>query len=158
MIEIPLTNSTLIAVIDDEDYINIGGYNWQLNKHTRTYFATSTICGKPTMLHYMIWPHKEGFEIDHRDGNGLNNQKSNFRYATHAQNNANKGLTIANTSGYKGICFDRRRNKWQAKICINYKQMGLGNYATKEEAARAYNLAAIKYHGEFARLNQITER
>jgi hypothetical protein len=157
LVDIPLTNSPLVALIDEEDFSRVGGYNWQLNHHTVVNIATSTICGKPVMMHHLILVPKLGFEIDHRDNNGLHNWRDNLRYATHAQNCASKSMMLNNTSGYRGVFWDARRGKFYSKLCIKYRQMYLGNFRTAEAAARAYNEAALKHLGEFAKLNLIPE-
>lgn len=96
-----------------------------------------------------------GYEIDHRDGNKLNNLLSNLRICTRFQNQHNTQLRIDNTSGDKGVIYYKRNNKWQAQIMNNGKQEHLGYFTIKEDAARAYNQAAIQYFGEFAVLNNI---
>ena len=89
--------------------------------------------------------------VDHIDGNGLNNQRSNLRRATHAENNANTCKSINNTSGFKGVSFDVLSGKWKAYIRINSKQKTLGRFQTREEAYEAYCKAALVARGKFAR-------
>lgn len=91
---------------------------------------------------------------DHIDQNKLNNKRNNLRLCTGSQNLSNKGRIKTNTSGYKGVCSSGR--KWMAQITVNYKNIYLGTFPTKELAAFAYNEAAIKHFGEFASLNVIT--
>ena len=89
---------------------------------------------------------------DHINGDGLDNRRANLRPVTHAQNMQNRR---GNGPTFKGIyCVERTtRNPWMAKIAVAKKQIYLGYYATPEDAARAYDEAAKKYFGEFARLN-----
>lgn len=101
--------------------------------------------------HYNYWPSY----IDHIDGNKLNNSFENLRECTNAQNAYNSKTPKSNTSGFKGVSLDKRYNKWAAYIRFNYRRKGLGYFNTKEEAARAYNQAAIQYFGEFAKLNEL---
>lgn len=91
-------------------------------------------------------------EIDHIDCNKLNNHINNLRCSTAMQNSRNREKHIGNTSGYKGISFDKkcRKKPWRAIIGVNYKRISLGYYATKEEAYAAYCEGAIKYHKEFS--------
>lgn len=94
-------------------------------------------------------------QVDHVNGNTLDNRAANLRLATPSQNACNHGPQSRNGSGYKGVSWDRSRGKWIAVIAVNKKQKNLGRFATKEAAAHAYNLAAAERHGEFARINQI---
>lgn len=88
--------------------------------------------------------------VDHIDGNGLNNMRSNLRLATRTENVRNSKRPVTNTSGYKGVSWHKARNKWRATIQVNNKHIHLGLFDTPEEAYAAYCEAAIKYHGEFA--------
>jgi len=96
-------------------------------------------------------------EIDHKDRNKLNNLETNLRRATRTQNCQNKQITNTNTSGYKGVHYDKQNKKWRAQIYHNGQYIYLGYFNIKEDAARAYNIAAAKYHGEFAVINKILE-
>lgn len=97
----------------------------------------------------------DGYEIDHKDGNKLNCLDENLRICSHSQNGQNRGKNKNNTSGYKGVTWDRACQKWHARVTINNKEINLGNFKEVEDAARAYNVAAIKHFGEFAVLNDI---
>ena len=96
-------------------------------------------------------------EVDHEDGNGLNNQRYNIRDSTRIQNNYNKDKRKDNTSGYKGITLIKSKydltKPWRAQIQENKKPRKLGYYATAVEAAMAYDQAAKELHGDYARLN-----
>jgi hypothetical protein len=87
--------------------------------------------------------------IDHINGIKSDNRWLNLREATNTQNNYNSGMKPFNTSGYKGISWDKKRNKWIAQISINNKNKYLGAFMQKEEAHAAYQMAASKLHGEF---------
>ena len=92
--------------------------------------------------------------VDHINGNGLDNRKANLRLATGVQNGYNRRKTRKRTwSKYKGVTFDKRRKKWQAKIVVNGRKQYLGSFNNQLDGARAYDRAARKYHGEFAALN-----
>lgn len=101
------------------------------------------------LLAYGVWP--EG-GIDHVDGNPLNNALANLRLATNQQNQFNRGLSRANTSGYKGVCWDKPRARWRAQLYYNARSVFLGHYDTPEEAAAAYAEGAKLYAREFARV------
>nr|WP_269140600.1 HNH endonuclease [Proteus terrae] len=91
--------------------------------------------------------------IDHIDGDKLNNRIENLRICTHNQNQHNQGIRASNKSGYKGVSWMKSVKKWQAQICCNSKVTHLGLYTNKIEAAKAYDEAAKKLHGDFAWLN-----
>lgn len=93
--------------------------------------------------------------IDHIDGNGLNNQQANLRFATRSQNMANKRVKRNGSSKFKGVCWDKAMGKWKACAQKDHTQFHLGYFIKEKDAAIAYNKAAIKIHGEFARLNKV---
>jgi len=105
--------------------------------------------------HQLAWLYVMGTwgrpTIDHRDGNPANNRWSNLRLATHSQNNANRRRPRHNTSGFKGVSYDRQRQQWKATICKDGHTMCLGWFDTPQAAHRAYVKAARKLFGEFAR-------
>lgn len=88
-------------------------------------------------------------DVDHIDGNGLNNTRENLRIATRTQNNANRGAPHNNTTGYKGVSYDKARGKYLAKITVNKKQIQLGRHATAELAYAAYLEASKRLFGDF---------
>jgi hypothetical protein len=94
-------------------------------------------------------PH--GMDIDHINGDGLDNRWSNLRLATRAENIRNSRTKATNTSGFKGVSWHKRDRKWQAHIKINGRSKNLGLFEAPEDAHAAYVAAAQKYHGEFAR-------
>jgi hypothetical protein len=91
--------------------------------------------------------------VDHRNGYGLDNTDYNLRKANQAQNGANRRPSAGSTSGYKGVYRDAQSGKWRASITVNYKTRKLGRFAGEEDAARAYDDAAVEAWGSFARLN-----
>lgn len=94
--------------------------------------------------------------IDHKDNDRLNNKINNLRGCTQSENKMNSGAYSNNKSGYKGVSWYPKSNKWQASIGLNRKVKHLGYFKCKHEAARAYNLAARMYHGKFAYTNEIS--
>jgi hypothetical protein len=98
--------------------------------------------------------HRRQF-VDHIDRDPLNNERSNLRFCTKQQNQRNQGMRKCNSSGYKGVARVKHSPRWRAFLKVSYKQIHLGMFDTKEEAALAYNRAALKYYGEFACLNVI---
>lgn len=145
--------------VDDEDYDRVVYYNWSLKKSRNTFYARSWISETEKVpLHQFIIGKQKGKVIDHIDGNGLNNQRSNLRFCTNAQNSANCKRKIGAT-GYRGVHFAGKAIKhkvmYKAGIRVNYKNITIGYFNTPIEAAVAYNNAAIKHFGEFAVLNDI---
>lgn len=109
---------------------------------------------KQCLAHRLAWLYVHGewpdALIDHIDGNRSNNRIGNLRKATHSQNGANAKRHSRNRSGYKGVSFDKSKNRWQASITVQNKQIHLGRFKTKDEARAAYMTAAKFHHGEFA--------
>lgn len=151
-----------VALVDDEDFEKLNQYKWCANKIRKTYYATtywgikkSGSYGHLTM-HRLILNITDGkILIDHRDNNGLNNQKKNLRIATTSQNAMNSGANKSGTSKYKGVSRASRGESWQARISKGGKHEYLGYFSNENDAAIAYNKAAIQLHGEFANPNVI---
>ena len=116
-------------------------------------YAKSTINGKIIELHTFLMNTPIGFEIDHRDRNGLNCTRKNMRIATRSQNQINRGPQKNNTSGYKGVTWDKQSQKWKAQIKINRAKKHLGDFDNPITAAHAYDSAAYELFGDFAYLN-----
>ncbi|WP_322505473.1 HNH endonuclease [Chroococcidiopsis cubana] len=95
-----------------------------------------------------------GLQVDHIYGDKLDNRLENLRPATNAQNQANS-KTRGNKSGFRGVCWDKTNKKWVAKIKVNGKTKHLGRFSIAEDAACAFNKAALEYHGEYAHLNKV---
>lgn len=159
MKEIKLTQGK-VALVDDDDYERVNQYKWSAALIGSDFYAVRTIhCGgkaKSIKMHRFILNLSDSsIQVDHKNANTLDNTRSNIRKCSHAENMRNQGKKSTNTSGFKGVCLHKATMKWQASITLNRKQINLGYYIDKIEAARAYNAAAILHHGEFARLNEI---
>jgi len=105
-------------------------------------------------IHRFIIDCPDGHVVDHINGNTLDNRKSNLRICKQTENTYNGRKRVVGTSKYKGVHFDKGTKKWRARITPGGKSIHLGLYETQEEAAIAYDNAAIKYYGEFACLNK----
>lgn len=151
----------LKTLVDDEDYEYLSKYNWCADRHRNTYYVhrVELINGKKVKfkMHRVIMNlHGSNLIVDHIDGNGLNNCKSNLRICTSSQNSMNRSPIKNTSSKYKGVYLHRESNKWAAGISAKGKKPKyLGLHKTEEEAALAYNSAAIEMHGEFAKLNVV---
>ena len=127
-------------------------------KHSHTFYATSTVKRKTVYMHRLIMGNPK--EIDHKDGNGLNNRRSNLRVVTHRTNVLNRGIQKNNTVGYRGVYrsnFVTKNGEPRYVATTRYKRKMIfgGYFKTIEEAALAYNKLALKYHGKDAQLNII---
>ncbi len=124
-------------------------YGWN-----KTPYINISYKGKSVPLHRLIMNAPKGMLVDHKNRNTLDNRKKNLRLCTRAQNMWNRKATNA-TSKYKGVTYFKRVGKWIAMITANKNKIYLGIFFKEEDAARAYNKAAKKLHGKFARLNKI---
>lgn len=146
----------MFAIVDEADYDHIAHIRWSVSKEGHNFYAVHTFradSGKhgKWKLHRLIIPDAE--VIDHINGNGLDNRRVNLRACTHAENSRNRRRQHNNRSGYTGVYFHKGNNGWIAQIKVNNQMVYLGTFATAEEASAARDLAARRYHGRFARLN-----
>jgi len=149
---IPLPNGKF-AIVDIEDYEELFKYKWQFNKGyaVRTVYAKRGQKRSSVKMHRLVNKTPKGFETDHINGDKLDNRKCNLRTATHSENTRNRGCLSCNTSGLKGVELIKKTGKWRALIRALDKRISLGSFPTAELASEAYNNAAIKYHGQFAK-------
>lgn len=155
MISILLPRNTT-GIISNQD-ADLALFRWHLSKEGNYVVRTIYVNRKPmterihrTILSRILQrPLTSKEQVDHIDGNRLNNIRENLRLASNSQNGKNRRISKLNKSGYKGVY--KVRDKWRVAIKVNYKLIHLGYFNTPEEAHKAYCEAAIKYHGEFAR-------
>lgn len=145
------------AIVDDEDYEWLMGWKWSATEGPYTCYAKTSeiIEGKKITIrmHRMILGAKHGDEVDHRNHNGLDNQRSNIRIATKNQNMRNRAPNTKGTSKFKGVYLYKRTGRWAARIRVLSNLIYLGSFQDEIEAARAYDKAALKCFGEFALTN-----
>jgi hypothetical protein len=150
---IPLTQGK-VAIVDDADYLWLSHWKWHVvTGRGKDYAARSEGARKNIRMHREIMGTPAGVEVDHVNNNGLDNRRMNLRKATREQNRWNRGKTIRNHSGYKGVNWNRGAQKYRAQITVGRKQIHLGCFDDPVEAARAYDASAREFHGEFARTN-----
>lgn len=158
MPEIALTQGK-VAVVDHADIALVSLFRWYALADRRDgrvrWYAHTKVFQSTVMMHRLVTGAPRGVVVDHRDGDGLNNTRSNLRRCTTAQNNRNRGAAAANSSGYKGVFRRSSTGRWQAQISVDNRSVYLGLFSTAEEAAAAYNDAARRFHGEFALLNEV---
>lgn len=166
---IPLSRG-LVALVDPADYERVSQYKWYAMPHGHTFYAARTENRRTILMHFFIVGQEPGKETDHWDHDGLNNRRYNLRIVTHAENMANcrpgskwhpgdieprpytarkvrKGKTL------KGVSKRKNANRWEAKIRTNGRIIYLGLHKTPEDAARAYDAAALAHFGDKAVLN-----
>lgn len=147
------------ALVDEADYEFVSEWRWTATrgKHSCWYAGRSIHHSDGSIqyvrMHRVILGVGPGEEVDHKNGDGLDNRRSNLRVCTHLDNTRNVALSGNNTSGFKGVYWCNRSRKWQACIKVDRRQLWLGGFASAADAAKAYDAAAIKHFGEFARTN-----
>jgi len=152
---IPLTQGH-VAYVDDEDYAELSVSKWYVQRLGKVLYAYRRLGVGVRAPHEFIilgLSRHDGQQVDHRNGDGLDNTRANLRLSTKAQNGRNRGPNRNNTSGYKRVCWNRRVGKWQSNIQVDSRQIGLGLFDDPVDAALAYDIAAIELHGEFAWTN-----
>lgn len=141
------------AIVDAEDYDKVSCLRWFVCG--TGHVVSSARGGRVYRLHRLVFGAPNGAIVDHADRNPLNNRKENLRLANKSQNAANSKISSNNTSGYTGVCFDKTTKRWIATIKHNNQRIWLGRHSNPVAAAEAYNAAAVKCFGEFAKLNTI---
>lgn len=144
------------AIVDTKDFEWLSQWNWCAKwypKEKTFYAVRKDYKGKIRKMHRILLGEPQGKEVDHRDHNTLNNQRGNLRPCTHGQNVCNSKNRRDNTSGFRGVWFDKRRNNWTAETRYRGKHIFVGSFLSPAEAAKARDELAKKLHGEFAVLN-----
>jgi len=146
-------------MVDDDDYALCSKYKWHMGTSGHIQFSTHDSEHKTFMwqIHRIIMRDKlcGDLQVDHIDGDKLNNQKSNLRVCTARENCMNGKKQKYATSKYKGVYYVPGMRNWAAQIVVHRKRIYLGRYATEEEAALVYNKSAVEHFGEFSCVNKL---
>ncbi len=141
----------MAAIVDETDFDSVSRYYW--HAHPRPdgngHYVRGLVDGHKVLMHVFLLGKQDGLQIDHANGNGLDNRRDNLRRATQSQNQRNirggRGRSL-----YKGVSWARRQRKWMATICYDGRNHHIGYYDQEDAAARAYDREARKHFGEFA--------
>ena len=151
-----ITSCGRTVLVDPQDYDVLSQHRWHVGKHA---YAFRSFRGRPLYMHRFLLDAKKGQYTDHINGNGLDNRRSNLRLCTQSENLKNQRKN-SGSSRFKGVSWDKRNLRWEAGISAGAlgkngypKRIFLGRFDTEEDAARAYDEAAVAHFGEFARLN-----
>ena len=139
--------------VDDDVYEWANRYSWTAHQTRTTVSIQGSINGEYVTLSRLIMNAPPDMQVDHVNGDPLDNRRENLRLATNKQNSANKPKREGTSSVYKGVHWHRRDRRWRASIKHNYKSIHLGSFLDEEDAARAYDTKAIELFGEFAITN-----
>ena len=148
----------LWTILDQQDYYRFAAFKWEISGNDNKFYAVRNIMADSSRttsvrLHRLIMDCPSHLVVDHINGDSLDNRRANLRLATQSQNCCNKKKRKNTSSIFMGVCFEKAKNKWCARIRHSGKRIFLGRFDSEIDAAKAYDQAAKKYHGEFARLN-----
>ena len=150
---VPLTKG-YVAIIDAEDVRKVHAWDWSARVKGHTVYAQRVFRrdgkSKMVLLHHQLMGIPDGGHIDHINHNGLDNRRSNLRFATESQNQQNRRVSSRSRLGLKGVYFDAKRGKYVAAIQKDKRKQTLGLFETAEEAKVAYDKAAYTLHEQFA--------
>lgn len=153
MIQILIRDNLKILIDECDSWLLNYKWSYQKTRKGKPYYARATINGKRTLMHKLIMA-EENKLVDHVNGNGLDNRRSNLRYCNNSENLLNRNKSKNNTSGYKGIWYRKDRGTYVAELTINKRAVIKKSFKTLKEAIVEYNNAAKKYSNGFARLNK----
>ena len=155
-VAIPLTRGQ-VALVDEADVEIVNMYAWYAKPWESGFYAAATVGSgrskRHLRMHRLILPGSA--QIDHKNRNGLDNRRENLRPATGTQNSANQSKRLGGTSRFKGVSWDTHNRCWRASIACNRHGINLGRFQSELEAAMAYNTAALRLFGEYARGNEV---
>lgn len=150
--KIPLTQGEF-AIIDLADLPLVAPYAWRVERGPRTSYAVSTVRRQHLSMHRLIAAPPRELDVDHRDLNGLNNRRANFRPCTRGQNSQRR-VSRKGASPFKGVALHRHSGLFHATINVDGRQISLGYHPTERACAEAYDAGAVTHFGEFALTNK----
>lgn len=146
----------MVALVDQADFEHASQYRWKAHRGSgrrQAWYASTLVGGRRIYLHRHILQTRAPV-IDHRNGDGLDNRRANFRCCTHRSNARNHPIRTDSTTGFKGVDYVKKLQKYRARILTRAGQrLHLGTFPFPDQAARAYDRAAKKHYGRYARLN-----
>lgn len=147
-----------VALVDDKDFDRLNRAKWNEYKNASgIHYARRALGGPPPRhteyMHRVVLNAPAGMEVDHINGNGLDNRRANLRLCTHAENGKNKGKSRNSTSKYLGVSWRNDRQCWRAQICSKGRKTSFGSFQDEKEAAKCRDAHALAIFGKFARLN-----
>lgn len=146
------------VMVDDEDYEHLASFHWCIHKSKTCFYAMRNEWSKNKAKKIFMHRYLLGMPtkyVDHIDGNTINNQRCNLRLASSSESQQNRRKQTNNTTGFKGVHFYKAYKKYSVHIGHNHKNIFGGYFDNPIDAAKRYNELALKYHGDFASLNQI---
>lgn len=158
MRQIPLTHGQ-VALVDEKDAACLPSVKWHAiyNARTKKWYATASLQHgmkvRTVYMHRYILNAPQGMHVDHINGDGLDNRRSNLRLATRSQNQHNRRTQYNNATGYKGVSYFKNDRSYWMQFQVNGRRVRVGGFKTAMEAAKAYDRLAREHHGAFARLN-----
>ena len=147
------------AIVDPDVFYRLNNFQWCAARKDQSFYAVRFLNNSNNKIglismHREIMDFPAGLLVDHKNNNTLDNRRANLRLATSSQNNINRRRNKSKSlSRFVGVTFDKQKMRWLARIFVSRKCVFLGYFRSEFDAARAYDRAAMKYHGEFARLN-----
>jgi hypothetical protein len=149
-----MLTQAMFAIVDAVDFGWITKFRWCVHRSNdgHRWYAVTRANNRIVLMHRMIIGAPAGVDVDHANGNGLDNRRTNLRICTRTENLRNM-RPRGGSSRFKGVYWNKRDEVWRAYIDVNKRRLSLGSYHHEFDAARAYDSAALKHFGAFARLN-----
>ncbi len=160
-VSIPLTgkhsNLSILIDKDDEQFVRSFFWNGRISGKKVYAWASKQVAtnGKAIPIHRLLTDCPDGMQVDHINGDSLDNRRSNLRICESRQNHKNKTKMTGTTSKFKGVYWSKLYNRWVAIICNDGKKIYLGKYWHPIYAARCYDRAALEMFGEYAKTNKM---